>query len=260
MKIALAQIRPPEDPELALALCPALARGAAMQGAELLLLPELLLPGYNRPDRHAALAQAQDGPWMQAMAAVAREAGIALCWGWAERHDGRLWNAATVLDSAGRTLAHYRKIQLFGEMERSVFTPGTQAPPVFTLAGRRCGLLICYDIEFPEHARALARAGAEVLLVPTANPEGFDGVPGILVPARALENAMTVAYANYTGPDHGLVFGGGSVVAGPDGQALNRLGRAEGLAILTLPERGAYPAAQLSAQLEDLRVPVADPG
>ncbi len=155
-------------------------------------------------------------------------------------------------------LAHYRKIQLFGEMERASFRAGEDLPPVFELGGRRFGLLICYDIEFPEHARGLARRGAQAILVPTANPSGYEHVQRLLVPARACENGVFVAYANYCGTDQGLRFGGGSVIAGPDGAALASSGTAPALLIADLPELSAYPGEMLSAQLADLRLPGGD--
>ncbi len=163
---------------------------------DLAILPELLLPGYNQPEAHAARSHEIDGPTCRAMAALAREAGIAIAYGWAERDGEAVYNAASVMDRNGQRLLHYRKMQLFGEMERKSFVSSAQAPLVCDFGGARIGLLICYDIEFPEHARTLARQGCDLLLVPTANPDGFEHVQELLVPARAYENRLTVAYAN----------------------------------------------------------------
>ncbi len=228
---------------------------AAAAGASLLVAPELLLPGYNCPDRHAAEAEPRGGPWEMAAADLARAHGVALVFCWAERDGADVRNAATVLGPDGTALAHYRKIQLFGEMEQASFRAGDAPPPIFELDGRRFGLLICYDIEFPEHARDLARRGAQAILVPTANPAGFEHVQRLLVPARACENGVFVAYANYCGDDSGLGFGGGSVIAGPDGVVLAAAGTAPALLIAELPEIGTYPAEKISAQLADLRLP-----
>ena len=256
MKLSLMQCAPATGtPEDRLAEIAGWARAAAAQGAALLLLPELILPGYNRPDLHRELAQPQGGAWSLAMADIAREAGLAICYGWAERAGEAVYNVASVIGADGAILAHYRKIQLFGPMERASFLPGTAEPPVFELAGRRCGMLICYDIEFPEHARALGRRGVELLLVPTANPEGYPHVPDLLVPARAYENRMAVAYANYAGDDQGLRFGGGSVVVGPDGQPLARAGQVPAMLTVDLPAIEDYPAALLSTQIADLKLP-----
>ncbi len=99
-----------------------------------------------------------------------------------------------------------------------------QPPASWSSTGSRRPWSICYDIEFPESVRAAAVRGAELLLVPTALAGGFDAVPQVLVRARALENQLTVAYANHTGAEEGYDFLGGSVVAGPDGTVLAAAG------------------------------------
>lgn len=254
MKIALVQPRPlSSDPRQTFAIIEEWVSGVASLGADLVVLPELILPGYNRPEEHREQAQPLDGEWCAAMRDIARKHGCAICYGWAERLGDQVFNAASVLDKTGARVGHYRKIQLFGEMERASFDFGTEAPPVFELNGVRTGLLICYDIEFPEHARALARAKAELILVPTANPVGYDHVPDLLVRARANENAAVVVYANYAGPDREIDFGGKSVIAGPDGQAVAQAGRGPTTLIADLPKTADYPAEAISVQFDDLR-------
>lgn len=254
MKLALYQgPSPAGETEAAFARITTLLGAAARGGAAMLLLPELFLPGYNQPDRFAELAQPLDGPWMTRLAELARAAQCGLCLGWAERHEGAVFNAASAIGPDGALLAHYRKIQLYGAMERAAFRAGEAAPPVFDLGGRRTGLLICYDIEFPQHAAGLAQRGAELLLVPTANPAGFGHVPQTLVPARAHENRQIIAYANLCGAEDGLVYGGGSVIAGPDALPLAMAGRGEALIICELPAIGDWPDAVLSAQDRDFR-------
>ena len=196
MKIALVQPHPlPSDPAQIFAAIEAWVRGLSSLGVDLVVLPELILPGYNRPEDHRAQAQPLGGEWCNAMGDIARKYDCAICFGWAERLGDDVFNAASVLDKTGTQVGHYRKIQLFGEMERASFAFGTETPPVFELNGVRTGLLICYDIEFPEHARTLARAKAELILVPTANPVGYDHVPDLLVRARATDPACTCAYS-----------------------------------------------------------------
>lgn len=228
-------------------------RGSCALGATVLVLPELVLPGYNCPELHAALSQPIDGPWITRLRAMVRDGGCALVFGWAEREGDRVYNAATVIGPEGEILAHYRKIQLYGEMERASFCHGETLPAVFELGGRACALLICYDIEFPGHAAALGARGAEVVFVPTANPAGFEHVQSVLVPARAFENAMTVAYANFCGLDNGLAFGGHSVIAGPDGKVLAEAGPSPALLVVDLPKLDSYPAHLLSSQRQDYR-------
>jgi 5-aminopentanamidase len=123
---------------------------------------------------------------------------------------------------------------------------------VVELGGRRVGAAICYDIEFPEMCRELKRRGAEIILAPTANMAPYSEVPTTFVRARALENAVTVAYANHCGWDGDLQFTGLSCITGPDGIDLARAGRAvTALLIADLPSDSGSP---LSTQLADLRL------
>lgn len=254
MKLALVQPEPfSSDPLQTLSVIEVWIKGLASLGADLVVLPELILPGYNRPEAHHAEAQPLGGDWCVTMGEIARQSGCAICYGWAERLGDQFFNAASVLDKTGARIGHYRKIQLFGDMEKASFAFGTEGPSIFELNGRRMGLLICYDIEFPEHARALARAGCELILVPTANPEGYDNVPDLLVPARANENAVTVVYANYSGLDSGIRFGGKSIIAGPDGQPLAQAGIGPAMLVAHIPHRADYPPEVISVQLNDLR-------
>ncbi|WP_116134011.1 nitrilase-related carbon-nitrogen hydrolase [Tropicimonas sp. IMCC34043] len=255
MRLALCQPVPTDGViETAFARLDQALSAAAAAGADMLLLPELFLPGYNRPDLHDSLAQPADGPWLDRVAGMARQAGCGVTLGWAERAEGRLFNSAVCFGPDGALLAHYRKLQLFGEMERTGFTAGT-GYCLFALGDRIAALLICFDVEYPEHARALAAAGAELLLVPTANPTGYPHVADLIVPARAAENGLTVAYANYCGEESGLEFDGGSVIAGPDGQALARAGAAPALLVVDLPASGAGGRLGLATRPGDTIAP-----
>lgn len=255
MKLALWQMAPTDGriDETFQAVCMQL-RAAAAAGAHMLLLPELVLPGYNRPDLHRSLSQPLDGAWITRLRAMAAEAGCGLCLGWAERDGEAVYNAATTIGPDGAILGHYRKIQLYGPMEQASFTRGTALAPVFALGGRRAAMLVCYDIEFPGHAAALAQAGADLVLVPTANPVGFDHVQRVLVPARAHENNAVVAYANLVGPEGDLTFGGQSVIAGPDGLPLAMAGaRGEALLVVDLAAADAVPPEGRSALAREYR-------
>lgn len=232
---------------IARVLCTAAAGGATMA-----LMPELFLPGYNQPDRFADLAQPQGGDWQPRLSDLCRTHGCGLTIGWAERAGDTLYNAATCLDATGTILAHYRKIQLFGPMEAAAFTPG-DAYCTFDLDGQHAALLICYDVEFAHHVQALADQGATLLLVPTANPTGFDAVADTLVPARAAENRITIAYANLCGTENGLSYGGKSVIIGPDAQPLASAGRSETLLIADLGAIAALDPSTLGTQARDRR-------
>ncbi len=111
--------------------------------------------------------------------------------------------------------------------------PGSEPPHVFDLNGIKTGMLICYDVEFPENVRTLALAGAELILVPTALPEGIISrrVADTVVPTRAFENGVFVVYADLCGTENDLSYGGRSVILGPDGDELARAGMRETLLV-----------------------------
>ncbi len=225
---------------------------AALSGARMTVFPEVFIPGYNRPDLHRSLAQPLDGEWTERLSEIARKAGCGLTIGWAEQFDGKVFNAATCFDESGERIAHYRKIQLYGPMEQASFEFG-DCYTVFELAGRKAALLICYDVEFPQHCIALANQGVSLILVPTANPRGFEYVSDILVPARAAEMRLTIAYANFCGKEGDIAFGGRSVIVGPDGKALASAGTGETLLVTDLSALDTIDQTLLSQQQADYR-------
>jgi len=136
-------------------------------------------------------------------------------------------NAAMLIGPDGEILLNYRKTHLFGDLDRGMFKqPGTDFP-VAELNGTKIGVLICYDIEFPEPARRLALAGADIILIPTAVMEPYDQVARHVIPARAYENQVYIAYANHSGAENGLGYIGLSSICGPDGAVLAMAGGGE---------------------------------
>lgn len=228
------------------------AARAAGDGARLLVLPELFLTGYNIGDAAGELAEPADGPSARAAAEIAREAGLALIYGYAERDGAAVYNAALLVDRDGRRLANCRKLHLYGGEEQRLFRPG-QRLVTAALDGFPLGLLICYDVEFPEAVRALALAGAQLVAVPTAAFHPYAAVPRRMVPVRAQENGIFVAYANRTGREGELVYLGDSSIVGPDGHALAAAGDEEALLRARL-EPAAYEACRReNPYLDDLR-------
>lgn len=214
----------------------ATAAQARAQGADLLITPEMALTGYAiGPERVAALAQPCDGPLAHAVAAIAQRHGIAIVYGYSEHNPhGKPFNAAQAIDPEGVRLMNTRKTHLFGDMDRAQFSAGDTASQVFTWRGWQLGLLICYDVEFPEAVRGLALQGVGAVLVPTANMEPFDDVQRILLPARALENSVYLAYANACGFEDRTTYNGQSCVLRPDGHLLARAGAGGALLLATL--------------------------
>jgi predicted amidohydrolase len=157
---------------------------AAGAGARLLVCPEMFLTGYAIGDDVPVLAEPADGPGAAAVAEIAVRHGIAVHYGYPERAGELIHNSAQLIDASGARLANYRKTHLFGSFEEQWFTPGDEPVVQADLDGVRVGMLICYDVEFPENVRAHALAGTDLLLVPTALMHPFPFVAESLVPVR----------------------------------------------------------------------------
>ncbi|WP_340563142.1 carbon-nitrogen hydrolase family protein [Streptomyces sp. GSL17-111] len=206
---------------------------AAAAGARLLVTPELSLTGYALGDAVAAAAEPADGPSAEAVGKIAAEHGLAVHYGYPERDGDAVYNAVRLVAPDGTPLAGYRKTHLFGAYEKACFRPGPVADAVVQaeIDGVRIGLLTCYDVEFPEPVRAHALAGSELLLVPTALMRPYEIVPRSVVPVRAWENQIYIAYANRHGVEGDFTFAGMSCLAAPDGTVRARAGSGEDLIV-----------------------------
>ena len=209
---------------------------AAAAGARLLVASELYLTGYALGERVAELAEPADGPGARAVAGIAAAHGLAVAYGYPERagrEDGGVYNSVQLIGPDGTRLANYRKTHLYGEFENARFVPGDTPVVQADLDGVRVGLLVCYDVEFPEAVRAHALAGTELLLVPTALMRPYEIVAETVLPARAFENQIYIAYANRCGTEGEgageLSFTGLSCLAAPDGTVRARAGTGEDL-------------------------------
>lgn len=225
----------PADPAANLAALEARLAEVARIGGELLLCPELWLCGYNVAEQLAELAEPVDGPSAQRIAELARRHGVAVCYGYAERHPegSRPYLSVQLIDGEGRRLANYRKTHLFAA-EQELFSPGDSLPPPVRLGAWNIGLLLGVELEYPEAVRSLVLSGVDLLLVPTALTPEYAVVAQSVVPARAVENQIFVAYCDRCGEERGLEFLGGSRAVGPDGQALAFANGAESLLLVRL--------------------------
>jgi len=206
----------------------------AAQGSQMLLVPEASLTGYNITLSEARrVALRADGQTSEKLAAACRQYNIALAYSFIERDNNQLYNSVQVIDCNGERITHYRKTHLWGQLDRRLFTAGDNLAPVFELSGWRFGLLVCYDVEFPETSRRLALEGAEIILVPTALMTPWAFVAEHMIRVRAAENQLFVAYANYCGTENGIRYEGLSCIVSPAG---NDLSRAEGAPICLTAE------------------------
>lgn len=226
---------------------------AAAAGAALLAAPEMFLTGYAIGDDIARLAEPADGDSADAIGELARRHGLAIVYGYPERDGDTVHNSAQLISADGTRLANYRKTHLFGCFERDHFTPGGQPVVQAELNGLTVGLMICYDVEFPENVRAHALAGTDLLVVPTAQMHPFQFVAESLVPVRAWENQMYVAYVNRVGQEGEFEFVGLSVLAGPDGVARTRAGRGEQLVVADADPAFLAASREANPYLQDRR-------
>ena len=175
---------------------------AALAGAQLVVLPELSDSGYVFSDAGEARGFCELGP------------------------EGKLYNSAAIVDGSGPR-AVYRKVHLW-DGEKEIFAPGEDAPPVVELPFGNVGVMICYDLEFPEWVRVAALSGADLIAVPvnwnapgSPAPAGERSGEVVVAQAAAAANGVFTAVADRCGTEHGVEWVGGSVIV----------------------RRGGYPAA-----------------
>jgi 5-aminopentanamidase len=233
-----------------------LAQQAAVQGVDVIVFPELFVSGYFAGGRLEQLATSCDGTTFQAVAALARELKLAICYGYPERDGAHIFNAAQLVDDQGLLLINHRKTHPFGDYERHWFTNGNKFTSLAQFRNFQFSVLICYEIEFPELARANAIGSTEVLLVPTAVMENTNPnqVAQLLAQARAAENNVFVVYANHLSLETQGKFNGNSLIAGPLGVTLNRASDThEQLIVANLNSRSLAEANAILPYLTDLR-------
>lgn len=225
----------------------------AFKQTDLLLLPELFATGYNIGDQIAARAEPADGPIGQTIAALAKASGVAIHYGFAEAVGEDIFNTAQCFGPDGKRLGGHRKLAIPPGFETDHFKHGERCS-LFSYRGLRIATLICYDAEFPETARHVAAMGAELILVPTALGAQWGWVSHKLIPTRAYENGVFLAYANSAGIENGMHFLGQSFIAAPNGEELARAGSSPEL-IYAAIECGRVAEAQSRLPyLKDLKM------
>jgi 5-aminopentanamidase len=206
------------------------AGSAANRGAGLLVTSEMYLTGYNIGAAAVRRqAEAVDGPSAAAIAVTARVNDVAILYGYPERDGDEVFNSVQLIGRDGSRLANYRKTHLFGDVDRDAFTAGDELVVQAEVGDITAGLLICYDVEFPEAVRAHALAGTELLLVPTALMRPFEYVAWDIVPTRAIESQLFIAYVNRIGREREFEYCGETRVVAPDGRELAAAAEDEGL-------------------------------
>jgi 5-aminopentanamidase len=193
---------------------------AMRAGVQLLVLPELVTSGYNlTPHEARATALVAADPVFERWTSRLHE-GSVLVLGFCELDGDDIYNSAAVLTRDG-VLATYRKTHLW-DTEKELFTPGTSPPVVLETPVGPLGVLICYDLEFPEMPRSLALAGAEIIAVPTnwpllPTPPGEHPAEVVQAMAAARASQVAIACCDRTGAERGTEWTEGTVVVLPDG-------------------------------------------
>lgn len=259
MKLALAQIHvEPGAPDSNLERADRAVAEAARSGADLVLLPEALDFGWTHPSARAGAGPLPDGAAAARLREAARRHRVGIIAGLVERSgDGRLFNAAVVVDAEGRLLHRHRKIHEL-DFARELYATGDSVEPVETPWGR-IGVVVCADAFAPgfPHTRALGRAGVRWILSPCAW-----AVP----PDRDLvREPYGQLWRDSYGPvcrEHGIVIAGcsnvgpvtagewagwrcigGSLVVGPDGKEILQLPVGDAAEALGLVDLGAVRRA-----------------
>jgi predicted amidohydrolase len=225
IKIALAQMScKREDKTENLARMEKIVTKARKQAADVVVFPELSLTGYVVRDQIYELAEKIPGPSTKIMENIARKAKAHVVFGMpelSEKTQATIHNTAVLVGPKG-LIGKYRKMYLPTHSifeEKRYFRPGYQAAVFDTPLGR-IGLIVCYDIFFPEVSRLARLKGAQLIVCISASPATRRGFFEVLTVARAMENTAFLAYVNLVGIEDGLQFWGGSRLVGPNGKIL----------------------------------------
>ena len=216
-------------------------------GAELVVAPELVTSGYDLEvlaRRGRELAEPLDGPTAARVSELARRTGATLVLGLLEQEGDVLYDTVVAVSPDGQVVP-YRKSHLY-PTESELFAAGTELVVAPTPAGR-LGMMICFEHAFPDVATTLALRGAQILVIPSAVPVGYEHLLTLRTRARAQDNQVFAVGCNLTGDG----FCGGSLVADPRGDVVAEAGVEETVlrAVLDLAaidrEREREPALRL---------------
>ena len=231
MKIALIQQHATPDKTANIQRGLAAVDAAAAQGANVAVFAELAFERFHPQQPPNAdplwLAEAVPGPMTDAFAERARRHGLVVVLNLYERDGSRAYDCSPVIDADGRLLGRTRMIHITEYAcfhEQGYYTPGDTGAPVYETKAGRIGVAICYDRHYPEYMRALAVAGADLVVVPQAGAVGEwpDGLYEAEMQVAAFQNGYYTALCNRVGEEECLTFSGESFVCAPDGRVIAR--------------------------------------
>jgi len=216
MRIGLCQCASVRPGPAAVAKFLALAEDQSERGCGLIVLPELFVGGFAEREVYLAEADAITQT-LQAFARICRDCNLHALVGAPEFDGVAIHNSVFWISSTGELHRAARKVVLYSATEKATFDVAT-TDKIVEIAGMRVGVLICYEVNFPEIVGIIQRKGVDLIVVPTASTSHFDYVPEILVRSRAIEFGIPVVYVNQVGPIDTAHFGGKSGVAWPSGK------------------------------------------
>ncbi len=241
MKIALVQQSAGPDKGDNISRGLAALQSAAQQGARLVCYAELAFEPFW-PQKPAAAgymerAEVVPGPTTEAFAAKAKELGVVVVLNLFERDGERCYDCSPVIDADGSLLGRTRMVHITDYAcfhEQGYYAPGDTGAPVYDTAAGRIGVAICYDRHYPEYMRALAVAGADLVVVPQAGSVGEwpDGLYEAEMRVAAFQNGYWVALCNRVGEEECLTFAGESFVCDPAGRVTARAGSGDETVLL----------------------------
>jgi len=233
MKIALIQQAASPDRDVNVEKGLANLERAVAQGAEVICFAELAFtPFYPQEEARgdvSHLAEAIPGPTTEAFAAAATHHGVVVVLNLFERDGDNTYDSSPVINTDGSIMGTTRMIHITDYPcfhEKGYYTPGDRGVPVYQTTFGRMGIAICYDRHYPEYMRALAVAGAQVVVVPQAGAvdEWPEGLYEAELQVAAFQNGYFTALCNRVGKETCIEFAGESFVCAPDGRVLARAG------------------------------------
>jgi len=222
MKIALAQIDClPGDVDSNCAQLTSLTNQAKQHACELIVFPEMMDTGYDMPTIQQTASSWTDKPFLTAQNAAVESAMSLIC-GISEREGDNIYNSLAVFDNTGKLIGKYRKTHLFSAdpINENYYLTAGNSYEIIDINAMMLGLMICYDIRFPEMSRYLVRKGSTILIVCSAWPFPRQHHWRVLTLARAIENQCYVVATNRVGTDGPVTFCGSSCVIDPRGDTL----------------------------------------
>ena len=194
---------------------------AVHAGVELAVFPEAAVTGYaySSLDEAQPVARRASAVAADRLATLAQEHRVSIICGSLEPEGDEIYNVALILSPDGRRFRYSKTHLPFLGIDRFA-TPGPDAPKVYELEGMRVGVLICYDLRFPEAARVCALDGADLIALPTNWPVGVEFHPDLFAPARAAENHCYVLASDRVGTERETTFLGRSILVDYEGRRL----------------------------------------